>query len=147
MHEDKVWKRRLKSALLSFKATTHSLLFLVTNVRSAYHPAGSQAGECCLCSVTEADLGPLSVFGALLSSGRAIQKPWAQLPPPAPGERVMGAPLCRGAVFVPSREEVYWSCAKHLVSDSGRNLSGVTSNVICLPSFYAESSCFLRYSS
>lgn len=63
-------KKLLKSALFCFKAATHSLLFLVTNVRSAYRPAGSEIGGCSLFSVIETNLGSLSVFTVLLSFQR-----------------------------------------------------------------------------
>jgi len=70
----------------------------------------------------------------------AIQKPCAQQPPPAPGVWVVGAQPCMGVAFAPLHQQVYWSHTRLLVSDSGRNVSGVTSNIICLPSFYIESS-------
>lgn len=50
-----------------------------------------------------------------------------------------------GAAHAPYHEEVCWSCTKYLVSDLGRNLSGITSDIACLPSLYTESSHFLRY--
>lgn len=60
--------------LFCFKAATHSLLFLETNVRSAYRPAGSQIGGCSLFSVTETNLGSLYIFRVLLSSQRGNTK-------------------------------------------------------------------------